>query len=215
MLCAPVLIFTSGSSALLGRPRCGLSIWLSLLAIFKTLFWVCANLLNEKTDKTLKYSEGRHFRMLRKWPPTVPGRAKHFKILRALKMISSFVSIPSPIQCNLSNSRGMVCTRFTQLNSTLNFCSDSLAKPQHSLLPSSGSQGTRGTVSYMQWTLPHNSLFCIDYSTQRLGKYRCLDPHRPPGKQTQVMPTFRISWIFGPNRVAGPVILGGGGRCVF
>ena len=26
MLCAPVFIFTSGSSALLGRPRCGLSI---------------------------------------------------------------------------------------------------------------------------------------------------------------------------------------------
>ena len=27
-------------SALLGHPRCGLSIWLSLLAIFNTLFWV-------------------------------------------------------------------------------------------------------------------------------------------------------------------------------
>ena len=26
ILCAPVFIFTSGSSALLGRPRCGLSI---------------------------------------------------------------------------------------------------------------------------------------------------------------------------------------------
>ena len=32
MLCAPLFIFTSSSSALLGRPRCGLSIWLSLLA---------------------------------------------------------------------------------------------------------------------------------------------------------------------------------------
>ena len=40
MLCAPVFIFTFGSSALLGRPRCGLSIWQSLLAIFNTLFWV-------------------------------------------------------------------------------------------------------------------------------------------------------------------------------
>ena len=30
MLCAPVFIFTSGSSALLGRPRCGLSILESL-----------------------------------------------------------------------------------------------------------------------------------------------------------------------------------------
>ena len=35
-LCARV-IFTSDSSALLGRPRCGLSIRLSLLAIFNTL----------------------------------------------------------------------------------------------------------------------------------------------------------------------------------
>ena len=40
MLCALVFIFPSGSSALLGRPRCGLPIWLSLLAIFNTLFWV-------------------------------------------------------------------------------------------------------------------------------------------------------------------------------
>ena len=38
MLCTSVFIFTSGSSALLGRPRCGLSIWLSLLATFNTLF---------------------------------------------------------------------------------------------------------------------------------------------------------------------------------
>ena len=53
MLCAPVFIFTSGSSALLGRPCCGLSIWLSLLAIFITLFWVYVNFFfHEKTDKT-------------------------------------------------------------------------------------------------------------------------------------------------------------------
>ena len=31
MLCTPVSLFTSGSSAPLGRPRCGLLIWLSLL----------------------------------------------------------------------------------------------------------------------------------------------------------------------------------------
>ena len=37
-LCAPVFIFTSGSSALLGRPHCALSICLSLLAICNTLF---------------------------------------------------------------------------------------------------------------------------------------------------------------------------------
>ena len=43
MLCAPVFIFTSGSSALLGRPRCGLLTCQSLLAIFNTLFWVYAD----------------------------------------------------------------------------------------------------------------------------------------------------------------------------
>ena len=56
MLCTPVFMFTSSSSALLGRLCCGLSIWLSLLAIFKTLFWVYANCFHEKTDKTRKYS---------------------------------------------------------------------------------------------------------------------------------------------------------------
>ena len=54
MIGTPVFIFTSGSSALLGRPRCGLSIWLSLLAIFSTLFWVDTNFFHEKTDKTKK-----------------------------------------------------------------------------------------------------------------------------------------------------------------
>ena len=37
MLLAPVFIFPSGSSALLGCPHCGLSVWLLLLAIFSTL----------------------------------------------------------------------------------------------------------------------------------------------------------------------------------
>ena len=48
---ACVYIFTSGSSALLGRPRCGLSIWLSLVAIFNTLFWVYANFVHWKRSK--------------------------------------------------------------------------------------------------------------------------------------------------------------------
>ena len=62
MLCAPVFIFTSSSSALSGRPRCGLLIWLSLLATFSTLFWVYAvyfvlffYFFQKKTDKTWKY----------------------------------------------------------------------------------------------------------------------------------------------------------------
>ena len=61
MLCTPVFIFTSGSPALLGRPCCGLSIWLSLLVIFNTLLRVYANLFHEKTDKTLKYSKSAIF----------------------------------------------------------------------------------------------------------------------------------------------------------
>ena len=56
MLCVPVFIFTSSFSAILGRPRCGLLMWLSLLAMFDTLFWVCVNFFHEKTDKTRKYS---------------------------------------------------------------------------------------------------------------------------------------------------------------
>ena len=61
MLCAPVFIFTSGSSALLGRPRCGLSIWLSLLAIFNTLFWVYANFFTRKRTKHETYSKSAIF----------------------------------------------------------------------------------------------------------------------------------------------------------
>ena len=41
MLSAPVFIFTAGRSAILGHPRYGLSMWLSLLAIFNILVWVC------------------------------------------------------------------------------------------------------------------------------------------------------------------------------
>ena len=63
MLCAPVFIFTSGSSALLGWPCCGLSIWLSLLAIFNTLSWVYVNLSHEKTSSNsaifVWYENGR------------------------------------------------------------------------------------------------------------------------------------------------------------
>ena len=61
MLCTPVFIFTSGSSALLGHPCCGLSIWLSLPAIFNTLFWVYANFFHKKTDKTRQYSKSAIF----------------------------------------------------------------------------------------------------------------------------------------------------------
>ena len=51
MLCAPVFIFTSGSSALLGSPRCVLSIWLSPRPIFNALFSVYANCFTIKRTK--------------------------------------------------------------------------------------------------------------------------------------------------------------------
>ena len=73
MLCAPVFIFISSNSALLGCPRCGLSVWLSLLAIFNALLSLC-QLLQEESTIILGV---RHFRMTPKWPPTVIRRAKH------------------------------------------------------------------------------------------------------------------------------------------
>ena len=44
-------------AALLGRPHCGLSTWLLLLAIFNTLFWVYDNSFHEEMHKTWKYSK--------------------------------------------------------------------------------------------------------------------------------------------------------------
>ena len=76
MLCAPVFIFTYGSSALLGRP----TLWfidptVAILAIFNTLFWIYGNFSHEKMDKTRKCS--KTFSYKTKWPPTVTRRAKH------------------------------------------------------------------------------------------------------------------------------------------
>ena len=51
MLCVPVFIFTSGSSALWACPPCGLSIWLSLVALFNTLFSVYAKFFMRKWTK--------------------------------------------------------------------------------------------------------------------------------------------------------------------
>ena len=63
----PVFIFTSGSSAHLGHPRCGLSIWFYSIQFseFMPIFsW-------ENGKKNTKALEARHFRMIPKWPPTV------------------------------------------------------------------------------------------------------------------------------------------------
>ena len=77
MPCAPVFIFTSGSSALSWRPLCGLLIWMSLLAIFNTRFWVYALFLSGENGLNTRILELRHFCMIIKWPPTVTRRAKH------------------------------------------------------------------------------------------------------------------------------------------
>ena len=73
-LCTCVFIFTSGSSALLGCPHWGLSIWLSLLAIFNTLFWVYVNFFGENGQNTKRL---HHFHMIQKWQLTVIRCAKH------------------------------------------------------------------------------------------------------------------------------------------
>ena len=55
MLCMHVFIFTSGSSALLGCPHCGLLIWLSLFARFNTFSEFMPKKYSRKKDRTRKY----------------------------------------------------------------------------------------------------------------------------------------------------------------
>ena len=70
MLCTPVCIFTSGSSALLGHPHYGLSLWLSLLAIFSTLFRVYTHLFARDNRQNTNIFQVHH-------PPMVTRRTKH------------------------------------------------------------------------------------------------------------------------------------------
>ena len=79
---ACVYIYIRQLGSFRGRQHGGLSIWLLLLAVFNTLFWVYAFLsflsffppfFHEKWKKL----EVRHFRMAWKWPSTVTRRAKH------------------------------------------------------------------------------------------------------------------------------------------
>ena len=72
MLCSPVFIFTSSSSAFLGRPRCGLSACLSLFAILYLIhFSEFATFFKRENGQNTKIFEFHHFCMIQKWPPTV------------------------------------------------------------------------------------------------------------------------------------------------
>ena len=83
MLCAPMFIFTSSSSALLGYPCCGLSIWLSLLAIFNTLFWVYDNFfMRKRTKHGMNKCHGRSEKKPHMVQPlTIRGLAESFRKL--------------------------------------------------------------------------------------------------------------------------------------
>ena len=70
-------LFKSGSSALIGHPGCGLYIWLSLLTILNTLFWVYANYFSWENGQNMKILKVCHFCMNGKWLPRVTRHAKH------------------------------------------------------------------------------------------------------------------------------------------
>ena len=109
-VCAPIFIFTSGSSALFGCPCCGLSIWLSLLAIFNTqLFWVYANFFHEKTDKTRGYSKSAGYTKI-----AADGyQARKALILPdSVKQSASYPSVVCVGDCYRSRN---TCTGFTMV----------------------------------------------------------------------------------------------------
>ena len=72
MLCAPVFIFTSGSSALLGRQR---QLWLIDLTVATCRIQVYAFFVSRVNGQNTRILEVRHFHLIRKWPPTVTSRA--------------------------------------------------------------------------------------------------------------------------------------------
>ena len=83
-LCQPMFIFTSSSSALLGYPCCGLLIWLSLLGIFNTLFWVYDNSISWANGQNTKWTNAmEEARRSRTWLQllTIRGLAESFRKL--------------------------------------------------------------------------------------------------------------------------------------
>ena len=126
MLCAPVFIFTSGRSVLLGRPRCGLSILLSLLAILNTLSRVYAKPLHEKTDKTRKYWVS-HFPYDTKMA-TDGYWARKALILRAFNSAPACLSV-CPFVCSTVSRDPPLCLSvcLSKVSVCLSVCTQELA----------------------------------------------------------------------------------------
>ena len=106
MLYVPVFIFTSGSSVLLGYPCCGLSIWLSLLGIFNTLFWVYDNFISWANGQNMKWTNAtEEARRSRTWLQllTIRGLAESFRKL--------FRVFPDSCSVSFGNSCYVVCKR--------------------------------------------------------------------------------------------------------
>ena len=99
-----MFIFTSSSSALLGFPSGGLSIWLLLLAISNTLLWVYANLFHEKMDKTRKYSKSTifvwykngHWRLLTMYAQSSNTGSFFKEIATAIRHFSQYRALDQP-----------------------------------------------------------------------------------------------------------------------
>ena len=98
----PVFIFRSGSSALLGRPRCGYRSDCCYLPYSIHFSSLCRFISAENGQKT-KILEVRRFRMIPKWPPTVTRPRKALTLRASQTVILLYVfSLISPLDVNCS-----------------------------------------------------------------------------------------------------------------
>ena len=103
MLCTPVFIFTSRSSALLGHPRCGLWIWVLLLALFNFIHFsefmpIYFSLENGQKMKIFKVG---HFPVIRKWPlEKTSSKVKTWSIIFLLTILFSAKWATAPSWCS-------------------------------------------------------------------------------------------------------------------
>ena len=76
MLCAPVYIYIRQLSSLRAPTLWFIDLTVATCHIQYTFLSLCQYFSRENGQNT-KILEGRHFRIIRKWPPTATGRAKH------------------------------------------------------------------------------------------------------------------------------------------